>query len=162
MSKRRFKTDPFSLVRQVGHYFCVLVFATSATLSVGCGASGAEVRDRQLKSLDEVGPAEILYGSIIDEMTARKWPVATASDKMLLVAGEFQHLDPQLRHRMVSQVLTFPNGVALNVKSEYQRLDRTMEPPDWVEAADVGTLTKARSDEAEFGAAVQSRFAQAQ
>ena len=139
------------------------MFATSGiSVSVGCGASGAEIRERQLKSLDEVGPAEILYGSIVDEMTARQWPVATASEKMLLVAGEFRQLDHQLRHRMVSQVLTFPNGVALNVKSEYQRLDRTVEPPDWVEAADDGTLTKARRDEAEFGAAVQSRFARKQ
>lgn len=120
------------------------------------------MRAQQLKTLDEVGPAEILYHSIIEEMASRKWPVATSSDKMLLVAGEFRNLDAQMRHRMVSQVLTFPNGVALNVKSEYQRLDRTADPADWVEVADPSTLTKARSDEAEFGGAVQSRFARTQ
>lgn len=120
------------------------------------------MRARQQKSLDEVGPAEILYHSIIQEMTSRQWPVATSSEKMLLVAGEFRSLDAQRRHRVVSQVLTFPNGVALNVKSEYQRLDRTVDPPDWVEATDENTLAKARRDEAEFGSAVQSRFARAQ
>ncbi len=162
MSNRRFKTDPFGLVRQ-RHYFCILLFATCGIwVSSGCGASGAEIRARQLKSLDEAGPAEILYRSIIEEMAARQRPVATSSDKMLLVVGEFQNLDAQMRHRLVSQVLTFPNGVALNVKSEYQRLDRTVDPADWVEVADPSTLTKARSDEAEFGSAVQSRFARAQ
>lgn len=125
---------------------------------MACGASGEEIRAKQLAQKDEPTPVEILYAAILDEMAARQTPIATASERMWMVIGEFEPRGAELRRRLVSQVRVFPNGVALTVLAEYQRMDRTQSPPIWVEATEDSVQSQARRDEADFGAAVQARF----
>ena len=159
MIKKRFTENPLGSTTWSRHYFWYGLIATLCLAASACGASGNEVRQRQLEQMDEAGPAEILYQTIIEEMESRAWPTALTSDRSLLVAGEFRELGPQIRQRVVARVVRFPNGVALNVQFEYQRLVRDGTTVEWTDATDDLTVQKARADEAEFGAAVQSRFA---
>lgn len=159
MNFKNFKTGLIWQVLHRRHYLCAVLCATVALWGAACGTSGEEIRQKQIAAMDESSPAEILYQSILDEMRTREWSVATSSERMLFVAGEYEPLGGELRRRVVSQVMVFPNGVALNVLAEYQRMDRTTVPPTWVEATEPTVVQRARREEAEFGAAVQARFA---
>ncbi|MEZ4459962.1 MAG: hypothetical protein R3E66_09570 [bacterium] len=159
MMKKRFTENPLGSTTWWRHYFWCGLIATLSLATSACGASGNEIRQRQLEQMDEEGPAEILYRCIVEEMASRAWPTALTSERNLLVAGEFRELGPQIRQRVVARVVRFPNGVALNVQFEYQRLVREGAASAWTDATDDLTVQKARADEAEFGSAVQSRFA---
>lgn len=135
------------------------MFATFCLGTTTCGASGSEIEKQKLQRSNEVGPADILYESIVEEMNARSWEIATASQDDLLVAGQFRALGQQLRQRVVARVIRSPRGVALNVQFEYQRLNRAHGEESWAPAADEATMARSHADEAEFGNAVQSRFA---
>jgi len=52
-----------------------------------------------------------------------------------------------------------PNGIALNVSAEYQRLNDSVTPPGWELAEDEKTLKRASGDEADLGAGIQAQFA---
>lgn len=159
MNFKNFKTGLIWQVLQGRHYLCAMMCATVGVWALGCGTSAQEIREKQVAAMDEESPAEILFRSILDEMGSRKLAVASSSERMLFVAGAYEPLGEEMRRRLVSQVLVFPNGVALNVLAEYQRMDRTVSPPTWVEATEASVLQRARREEAEFGAAVQARFA---
>lgn len=138
------------------HYLACCSFATMAIAALpSCGTTAQEIQAKQ----DEPSEVEILYNSILQEYRARSLPIALSSPERLIVASGFVEFEPGKRRRYVSRILPMPNGIALNVSAEYQRLDESVTPPGWEMAEDEKTLERAAGDEANLGAGIQKQFA---
>lgn len=128
-------------------------------LLAGCVSNAEEVQQQQLEAATErPKQADRLFDAVVQEFGSRDWKIRVSSREHLLNATHFEELNSELRRRVIARVMVFPRGLALNVTSEYQRLDRSTKPPQWIGAEDEMTLSRARRDEAELGKAIQARF----
>ncbi len=128
-------------------------------LLAGCVSNTEEVQEKQqLAAQERPQQAERLFDAVVEEFASREWQIRVSSREHLLNATHFEELNSELRRRVIARIMVFPRGLALNVTSEYQRLDRSTKPAEWVGAEDALTASRARRDEAELGKAIQARF----
>ncbi len=138
----------------IRNYLACLIL-TTAVLNSGCGASASEIKQRQKDAPNEV---EILYNSILNEYRDRGLPIALADEDRLVVASEFIALNTEVRRRYISRIIPAPNGIAVNVTVEIQRLDRTGQQPIWMLADDEISKHLATKDERELAIAIRDRY----
>jgi len=144
------------------HYRSVAGIATTLLIVglflSGCGASAEDIRNSQAELAKQPTEADLLFDSVVEEFEARGLKVRLSSREHLVNASHFDAINSELRQRVIARVIVFPRGIALNVTSEYQRLDRSTRPPAWISADDDMTKRRSKRDEAELGKSIQARF----
>ena len=133
-----------------------ILLLTVASLVVSCGASAEEIKARQ--ELDGPSDPEILYNAILQEFRDREIPIEIASEDYLLVSGEFESINEQVRRRYIARVIVLRNGAALNVEADYQRRSSTGEAEVWVDSTEESVKRRAKQEEQMLGEAIRDRF----
>ncbi len=140
------------------HYWFVFIIATTLLWGSGCGSTAEEVQKRNETQSQAPSEADLLFDAVVEEFEARGLETKLSSREYLVNASDFEQVNSELRRRVIARIIVFSRGIALNVTSEYQRLNRSEKPAVWVEATDELTLKRARKDESELGASIQNRF----
>lgn len=133
----------------------LLCFGASVVLS--CGASPEEIKAR--RALDGPSDPEILYNAILQEFRAREIPIEIASEDYLLVSGEFEPINDQVRRRYIARVIVLRNGAALNVEADFQRRTTEGAAQVWMDSTEQSVRRRAKQEEKMLGEAIRDRFA---
>lgn len=140
------------------HYWFVFIIATTLLWGTSCGSTAEEVQKRNEAQSQAPSEADLLFDAVVEEFESRGLETKLSSREYLVNASDFEQVNSELRRRVIARIIVFSRGIALNVTSEYQRLNRSEKPAVWVEATDELTLKRARKDESELGASIQNRF----
>ena len=84
--------------------------------------------------------------------------MSLVSKKEWLVTTAFLPVNRELRRRVISRVLVFPHGLALQVTIEFERRDLRGEQDLWITAEDGLTIARARDEEQVLGTLIQTKY----